>query len=112
KRLARKHREARYQAPSLADKERYIIERALESVGEEQLKLDPQSLETAMAQYEAQKGFKLSKEQREALEYVTHGSGGVAVIQGYAGTGKTTVAEVFKKAFEEEGYTLFGVAVS
>ena len=112
KRVARKYREPRYQAPSLADKERYIVERAVLSTGEDHLKLAKTSLDDAVAQYEQEKGFQLSKEQKKSLEHITLESGGIAVVQGFAGTGKTTVAEVYKKAFEKEGYSLIGVAVS
>ena len=111
-RVARRYREPRYQAASLAEKERYIVERGIRSTTEDHLRLSPQSLNDAMAAYEQRKGFTLNAEQRASLEHTTIGTGGIAVIQGYAGTGKTTVAEVYKDAFEREGYTLLGVAVS
>ena len=51
----------------------------------------------------------LTQEQRTAIESAC-GKGSIAVIQGRAGTGKTTMLSVVKEAYEKEGYKVQGIA--
>ena len=54
----------------------------------------------------------MSPEQREALTYITHGSGSIAVVSGMAGTGKTFLLSAGRKAWEKSGFKVVGAAVS
>lgn len=47
-----------------------------------------------------------------AVNHICRGSGGVANLSGLAGTGKTTISELYKEALESEGMVLLGVCVS
>ncbi|WP_240610417.1 Ti-type conjugative transfer relaxase TraA [Sphingomonas pokkalii] len=58
-----------------------------------------------------QRGLRLSPEQRGALEHVTSARGISSVI-GYAGTGKSAMLGVAREAWEAEGYTVHGAALS
>lgn len=69
------------------------------------------TLAQAIVAFEAERGFSLSAEQRRAVEHVVSGAG-VVVLTGRAGTGKTTVADVFTRAFRAEGREVIGVALS
>ncbi|MBX9665903.1 Ti-type conjugative transfer relaxase TraA [Novosphingobium sp.] len=57
------------------------------------------------------KGLVLGEEQRAALEHIT-GSGGIANVIGYAGTGKSAMLGVAREAWEGQGYTVRGAALS
>ena len=59
----------------------------------------------------AKRGLVLSGEQKSAFEYVTHNKG-LAVVVGYAGTGKSAMLGVARKAWESAGYTVRGAALS
>jgi Ti-type conjugative transfer relaxase TraA len=57
------------------------------------------------------RGLVLSGEQRDAFEHVT-GKEGLASVVGYAGSGKSAMLEVAREAWEAEGYTVRGAALS
>lgn len=57
------------------------------------------------------RGLTLSGEQRDALEHVT-GAGGLASVVGYAGSGKSAMLGVAREAWEQQGYTVRGAALS
>lgn len=69
------------------------------------------ALAKAIADFEAERGFSLSAEQHRAVEHVVGGAG-VVVMTGRAGTGKTTVADVYTRAFQAEGREVIGVSLS
>jgi Ti-type conjugative transfer relaxase TraA len=52
---------------------------------------------------------KLNDEQREALRHVT-GAGGLALVAGEAGTGKSTTLAAVRDAYEAAGYRVIGMA--
>jgi Ti-type conjugative transfer relaxase TraA len=58
----------------------------------------------------AQRPF-LNAEQQAAVLAATH-EGGLVVIQGRAGTGKTTTLQTIREAYERGGYEVQGIAVS
>ncbi|MEA1086409.1 Ti-type conjugative transfer relaxase TraA [Sphingomonas sp. CD22] len=57
------------------------------------------------------KGLVLSGEQRDAFDHVT-GNAGLASVVGYAGSGKSAMLGVAREAWEREGYTVRGAALS
>ena len=57
------------------------------------------------------RGLTLSAEQRDAFGHVT-GSAGLASVVGYAGSGKSAMLGVAREAWEREGYTVRGAALS
>lgn len=110
-RLARKHREDRFCATWMVEWEAEIIRRSKERENETDLKLFCSTVGREIAAYEKRKGFTLTEEQKAAIGHLTYGTAGVGVMSGLAGTGKTTVAEVYKQCFEAEGKQLMGLAV-
>ena len=111
-RPARRHREDRFAADWMVGWEADLIRRAQARQSEDALKVPAATVDREMSAFEAKNGFRLSDEQRESVRHLTVGTGGVGVVSGLAGTGKTTVAAVYKQCFEAEGRRLFGVAVS
>ena len=59
----------------------------------------------------ARRGLLLSAEQARALEHVT-GKEGLASVVGYAGAGKSAMLGVAREAWEAEGFTVRGAALS
>jgi Ti-type conjugative transfer relaxase TraA len=80
-----------------------MAERERHRVGE-----DKQTSALARAE---ERGLLLSGEQRNAFEHVT-GTRGLAIVVGYAGTGKSAMLGVAREAWEGAGYTVRGAALS
>ncbi|MDJ0977170.1 MAG: Ti-type conjugative transfer relaxase TraA [Erythrobacter sp.] len=59
----------------------------------------------------SRRGLVLSGEQKSAFEHVTK-KDGLAVVVGYAGTGKSAMLGVARKAWESAGYNVRGAALS
>ncbi len=57
------------------------------------------------------RGLTLGEEQRDALAHITRGSD-LALVVGYAGTGKSAMLGVGREAWEAQGYTVWGAALS
>ena len=57
------------------------------------------------------RGLVLSREQRDAFDHVT-GDAGLASVVGYAGSGKSAMLGVAREAWEGQGYTVRGAALS
>ena len=68
------------------------------------------SIEAALAAAEA-RGFEPGDEQADALRHVTR-SGDLALVVGYAGTGKSAILGVAREAWEAEGYRVRGATLS
>ena len=54
----------------------------------------------------------LSAEQRAALAHLTKESGGVALLSGMAGTGKTFLLDAARSAWEAQGFRVVGAAIA
>ncbi|HWQ86895.1 Ti-type conjugative transfer relaxase TraA [Brevundimonas sp.] len=72
--------------------------------------LSGQRVEQAIEQAKA-RGLNISGEQRDALESVTRG-GDLALVVGYAGSGKSAMLGAAKQAWEAEGLHVRGAALS
>ena len=72
--------------------------------------LSPATTRGAMAAGERH-GLTLGVEQRVALEHITR-SGDLAMVVGYAGTGKSAMLGVAREAWEAAGYQVRGAALS
>ncbi|WGF91073.1 Ti-type conjugative transfer relaxase TraA [Marinivivus vitaminiproducens] len=66
---------------------------------------------TPRAFEQATKGVSLSEDQREALEHVTK-SRGLSLVEGFAGTGKSTMLRAGREAWEASGHRVRGSALS
>ena len=90
------------------------------STGDPHHRLDNSTLRTVFRENgESMTDHTLSEEQRFAVSYLTQGltrrgevAGGIRVLTGDAGTGKTTVLRSAKAAWEKEGYRVVGAALA
>jgi conjugative relaxase-like TrwC/TraI family protein len=105
--LARRHTAPRYAAPFMIEREQKISERAAARALDTETQLPIQQIERTISKYQKEKGFTLSQEQHDAVIHMCT-SGGVDVLSGRAGTGKTTVSEVFVRAYREAGFEVIG----
>lgn len=110
--LAKRHTQVRYAAPWMVNVEQEIRFLSEQRAGEEQHHVPDETLQAIIKKYEAEKGFQLSDEQKDAAAHICRNTGGIAVMSGLAGTGKTTIAELYKSGFESQGFQLKGIAVS
>lgn len=110
--LARRHTEERFAAPWMVSMEQEILHKTLSREGEFSQHVPLAKLQDAIQAFEAAKGFQISPEQREAVEHLTINTGGVGVLSGLAGTGKTTVSQIYAEAFKADGRTVLGACVS
>jgi len=67
--------------------------------------------DAAIQQSAGDASARLSDEQRRAIEHIT-GPERIAAVIGYAGAGKSTMLAAAREAWEAEGYTVHGAALS
>ncbi|MGH8467040.1 MAG: MobF family relaxase, partial [Pseudomonas sp.] len=104
--------EPKYAAQWMLDMEQEIGARGRARMDEVQVKVSPEVVEEAIAQIEAKNGFKFSQEQIDMVLHQTVETGGMALAQGRAGTGKTTAAEPAVLAWQLNGQTVIGVSTA
>lgn len=110
--VSRRYSETRYAWSKIVDWEQEVQQRADARRDDLTVRVPEQILDKVIADYQAEKGFTLSDEQREAVHHLCANSGGHAVMAGVAGAGKTTVADLYKRCFEANGQELIGACVS
>ena len=59
-----------------------------------------------------QQGYPLSAEQASAIHHATTGAGRIALIEGAAGSGKTTTLRPIVDLYRERGYRVLGAAIA
>lgn len=100
--------DVRYTSQDILAMEKQNVDIA-QSRQNEQNGLADTSVSTALEKFATDKGFALSSEQQEAVKHLAS-DGGVKVLIGDAGTGKSTVMSATREAFEKEGYQVIGIA--
>lgn len=76
------------------------------------VRIDPRHVDEAAAAFAAERGFHLSDEQRRAVDHLACETGGVAMLSGRAGTGKTTTTDVLVRALRADGREVIGCSTS
>ncbi|HHA2457800.1 TPA: MobF family relaxase [Stenotrophomonas maltophilia] len=110
--LSRRNTEVRYAAGWMVEWEREIVSGVAARQEEEFQKIPLNKVEECIAAYESKKNFTVTGEQRNSVIHVTSKSGGVAVFTGGAGTGKTSVSDIYSDVFKADGRNMIGVCVS
>jgi conjugative relaxase-like TrwC/TraI family protein len=91
--------------------EQALVDSAVRRQNEPAQALAKSTLAKAIDSFQEVRGFAISDQQRAAVAHVTSGTG-VSIVTGWAGTGKTTVADIFVRAFRDEGREVIGVALA
>lgn len=68
--------------------------------------------EETVKKYKLRFGGSLNEEQRKAVDHLTKDPGGLKMLSGLAGTGKTTTLRVCGEIWREEGYKVVGAALA
>lgn len=110
--LSRRNTEVRYAAGWMVEWEKEIINGVMARQDEDHQRIPQVNVEDAIAAYESRKNFTVTDEQRNSVIHLTSKSGGVAVFTGGAGTGKTTVSDIYSDVFKADGRSMLGVCVS
>lgn len=110
--VSRRYSETRYADPKIVDWEQEVSRRAQERRDDQAVRVPQAVLDRVVSEFQNERGFTLSSQQREALDHLCVNSGGHSVMAGVAGAGKTTVAELYKRGFEANGQHLIGACVS
>ncbi|MGV4838956.1 MobF family relaxase [Stenotrophomonas maltophilia] len=109
--LSIRYTETRYTSKSMAADEVKVLEGAQRRAKETHHAASPLNIRRAEKAFEQKRGFKPSEEQRTAIRHMLNGKG-MALLEGLAGTGKTTTTEIIRDVLDREGKQLFGVAFS
>lgn len=104
------HGEARFTSRDMIDVATRLERAASEMAAARQHGVGERYRETALEGARA-RDLTLSGEQRTAFEHVT-GKEGLASVVGYAGSGKSAMPGFAREAWEAEGYTVRGAALS
>ena len=107
-----RYAEDHYSARWMVEKEHQVGQRAIARAHDPSVRVAQELVEKSVAGVEAQQGYALTTEQRQAVNHVTHGTGGTCLLSGMAGTGKTTVARAYVAAFQDNGQECIGVSIS
>jgi conjugative relaxase-like TrwC/TraI family protein len=104
--------ETRFVAHRWLAMERRIVEIAQASTTDRRHAVPEAEVAQQIADFQTSKGFALSDEQAAAIRHLTQETGSVAVLEGLAGTGKTTSIVVAVKSWEAQGLDVIGVSTS
>ncbi|TPN82552.1 Ti-type conjugative transfer relaxase TraA [Mesorhizobium sp. CU2] len=102
--------EDRFTTRQMIAAEQRLHRAAERMVGQERHAVSEQDRDAALARATL-RGFVLSEEQRDALDHITDGQG-LAVVVGFAGTGKSAMLGVARQAWGAAGYEVRGAALS
>ncbi|MHB1756806.1 MAG: MobF family relaxase [Leptospirillum sp.] len=70
-----------------------------------------EAVKAGIARYESEKGFRLSEEQRSAIDHLTTRDGRIHILEGHAGAGKSTALVPVRYALESSGYEVIGCSL-
>lgn len=108
---AKRFTESRYAAQWMADKELDVLHGAQRRVQEDHHEIPSYQVAQCIRRFQKEAGFQISDEQRLIVNHVTSNQG-MVLVEGLAGTGKTTITKITNAAFQGQGKRMFGIAVS
>lgn len=110
---ARRQTQPRYAARWWIDGiESDLFDAAVQRKQDQEVRVAPEHVEEGIRSFEKERGFALSPEQRHAVEYLASGTGGVGILSGRAGTGKTTTTDALVRALRADGREVIGCSTS
>jgi len=73
--------------------------------------VDSSAVQSGIARYESEKGFKLSSEQLLAIDHLSIRPGRIQILEGHAGAGKSTALVPVRYALESQGFEVIGCSL-
>ena len=113
-----KHRETRYANLETIAREEAVIAMADRAAKDMRHQVSMKRVTAGIARFEAKKSselgapFKLKDEQRKMVEHCANGTGAIACVVGFAGTGKTTASSALVEVMHADGMKVRGAATS
>lgn len=104
--------EVRYTTPEILAVETNCLQTALALAGNQNHQLPDVDVATNVASYESANAIRLSIEQAAAVRHLVAGTGAIALVQGFAGTGKTQMLAAARAVFQSSGYEMIGCSLS
>lgn len=109
---ARRYTEDRYAARWWVEGiEQKLVDGAIARKDDRSVAAPAESVDKAIQSFQKDRGFAMSAEQQVAVRHLT-GAGGISVLSGRAGTGKTTTTEAVVKAYVTSGHHVIGCSTS
>jgi DNA primase catalytic core len=103
---------ARFTTVDLVEAEQQILTTARHGIGAGAAAVPPETAALSLSVYEAGRGHQLSEEQRVAYERLVTGGHGIDALIGVAGSGKTTILEAARIAWNSAGYSVTGASTA
>lgn len=104
-RLGEHKGEALYSTQSTLDKEKAILEIAARSATDTQHRVAADKVERVLAKH-----GHLTEEQRAAVRHITTEQGSIKLVNGLAGTGKSSMLDVARQIWEKDNLTVLGTS--
>jgi len=109
--LARRHTADRYASKEVLALEQTVVDRAKARQHDTGVRVDKKLVDAEVKKYEREHSFTLTTEQRRMVDWVTVETGGIAAVQGRAGSGKTSVVGLMTSVMKADGRGIIGAAV-
>jgi conjugative relaxase-like TrwC/TraI family protein len=104
--------EREFSAQWMLDREHEIGARGVARMSDDHLKLSHTEIAKAVQRFTNKNGFAPSDEQVRSADWVGVETGGLAIVSGRAGTGKTTSADIWIDALKTSGREVIGTSTS
>ena len=104
--------EMRFTTRDMLETERSMAETAKRLQASTAHQVESATVDKALDDFAAAKGFSLSAEQQAAVRHIASTSGSISLVRGAAGAGKSTMAEAARMAWEAEGFKVRGAALA
>ena len=104
--------ETRYSTRSMIRIEKSMAQAAEARKSDASHVLAPAAVDSAIDDFAVARGFSLSAEQQGAVRHITQNPGAVQLVRGAAGSGKSTMAQAARMAWQSQGFTVRGVALA
>lgn len=95
--------ETRYTTNTILSQEHAMLSALKSLMGRPGAKVDNETLQAVLKMNQH-----LNSQQREAVSHITQNDAAVRIVQGYAGTGKTTMLKAAVEAWQASGYKVVG----
>lgn len=102
----------RYTTDRAIQTETYMIEHLARGVEGHKPIVSSRAINSAITEAENQRNIQLSDDQRSAVNFALTSKNSINLIQGFAGTGKTTMLDIVRELGEARGYTFTGMAAT
>ncbi|WP_448666823.1 MobF family relaxase [Pseudoxanthomonas mexicana] len=104
-----RHDELRMSSREIVTLELEALDSARQRRDDLSVQVAPEIVEASIEAFQRESGLTMSDEQKEAARHAAS-SGGTCIIEGRAGTGKTTVSKAYVSAFQADGRNVIGVS--